>query len=61
LFDDPKHFDGRDHVLAVIESNGGEIQYSRSLSEVFDFTFPLNLTQVLKYAVIVAGTKSRMT
>jgi SAM-dependent methyltransferase len=61
LFDDPKHYDGRDHVLAVIESNGGEIQYSRSLSEVFDFTFPLNLAQVLKYAVIVAGTKSRMT
>jgi ubiquinone/menaquinone biosynthesis C-methylase UbiE len=61
LFDDPKRYDGRDHVLTVIESNGGEIQSSRSLSEVFDFTFPLNLAQVLKYAVIVAGTKSRMT
>jgi SAM-dependent methyltransferase len=61
LFDDPKVYHGREHVLKVIASNGGETASARSLSEVLDLRFPLNLTQVLKYAVLVSGTKSFAT
>jgi SAM-dependent methyltransferase len=61
LFDDPKRYDGREHVLTVIARNGGEIASARSLSEVLDLRFPLNLAQVLKYAVLVSGTKSFAT
>jgi SAM-dependent methyltransferase len=59
LFDDPKLYDRREHVLNVITSNGGKIESSRSLSEVFALGYPLNLAKVLKYAVVVTGTKSR--
>jgi SAM-dependent methyltransferase len=58
LFDDPKLYHGREHVLKVIASNGGETASARSLSEVLDLRFPLNLAQALKYAVLVSGTKS---
>jgi SAM-dependent methyltransferase len=58
VFDDPKIYGGREHVLQVIERHGGEIAPSRSLSEVVELRFPLNLAQVLKYAVLVSGTKS---
>jgi SAM-dependent methyltransferase len=58
LFDDPKLYDGRGHVLKVIASNGGEIESSRSLSELLDLRFPLNLAQVLKHAVLVTGARS---
>jgi SAM-dependent methyltransferase len=58
LFDDPKLYHGRGSVLKVIASNGGEIVSSRSLSEVLELRFPLNLAQALKYAVLVSGTKS---
>jgi SAM-dependent methyltransferase len=61
LFDDPKLYHGRGRVLKVIASNGGEIDSSRSLREVLDLRFPLNLAQVLKYAVLVSGTKSLAT
>jgi hypothetical protein len=61
LFDDPKLYAGRSHALKVIASNGGEIASARSLSEVLDLRFPLNLAQVLKYAVVVSGTKSLTT
>src|SRR5262249_12320744 len=61
LFDDPKLYHGRGRVLKVIVSNGGEIASSRSLCEVLDLRFPLNLTKVLKYAVLVSGTKSFAT
>jgi hypothetical protein len=61
LFDDPRLYDGRGHVLKVIASNGGEIESSRRLSDVLDLRFPLNLAQVLKYAVLVSGTKSLAT
>jgi SAM-dependent methyltransferase len=61
LFDDPKLYDGRRQALKVIASNGGEIESSRSLLEVLDLRFPLNLGKVLKYAVLVSGTKSLAT
>jgi ubiquinone/menaquinone biosynthesis C-methylase UbiE len=61
LFDDPKLYDGRGHALKVIASNGGEIESSWSLSDVLDLQFPLNLAKVLKYAVLVRGTKSLAT
>ena len=61
VFDDPKLYHGRGRVLQVIARHGGEIAAARSLSEVLDFHFPLNLAQVLKYAVLVSGTKSRAT
>jgi SAM-dependent methyltransferase len=61
LFDDPKIYHGREHVLKVLASHGGEIASARSLSEVLDLRFPLNLAQVLKYAVLVSGTKSLAT
>jgi SAM-dependent methyltransferase len=61
LFDDPKLYDGRGQMLKVIASNGGEIESSRSLSEVLDLHFPLNLAKVLKHAVLVSGTKSLAT
>src|SRR5262249_18513092 len=61
LFDDPKLYHGRGHVLKVIASYGGDIASARSLSEVLDLRFPLNLAQVLKYAMLVSGTKALAT
>ena len=58
LFDDPRFYGGRDQVQKVIVSAGGEVESSRSLSEILEFRFPLNLAKVLKYAVLVSGTKS---
>jgi SAM-dependent methyltransferase len=58
LFDDPKIYDGREHALEVIARNGGEIASARTLSDVLELRFPLNLAQVLKYAVLLSGTKS---
>jgi SAM-dependent methyltransferase len=57
LFDDPQFYEGRDQVLQLIVSAGGEVESSRSLSEILEFAFPLNLAKVLKYAVLVSGTK----
>jgi SAM-dependent methyltransferase len=59
LFDDPHVYAGRDHVLRVIVRAGGEVESSRRLSEIFELRFPLNLAKVLKYAVLVSGSKSR--
>jgi SAM-dependent methyltransferase len=61
LFDDPKLYGGRSHALTVIESNRGEIESARSLSDMLDLPFPLNLAKALKYAVLVSGTKSLAT
>jgi SAM-dependent methyltransferase len=61
LFDDPKLYHGRGHVLKVIAGNGGEIESSRSMADVLDLRFPLNLGRVLKYAILVSGTKSPST
>jgi len=61
LFDDPKLYSGRGHVLKMIASNGGEIESSRSLSELLELRFPLNLAKALKYAVFVSGIKSPAT
>jgi len=58
LFDDARLYDGRDQVLQVIVSAGGEVDCSRRLSEILDLRFPMNLAKVLKYAVLVSGTKS---
>jgi SAM-dependent methyltransferase len=58
LFDDPKIYGGREHVLQVIARHRGKVVSATSLSDVLDLRFPLNLPQVLKYAVLVSGTKS---
>ena len=58
LFDDQGFYAGRDRALEVIVGAGGEIGSAQKLSEIFEFRFPLNLAKVLKYAVIVTGTKS---
>ncbi|MFT3723787.1 MAG: class I SAM-dependent methyltransferase [Hyphomonadaceae bacterium] len=57
LFDDPKFYDGRQKVLDAITRSGGRIDRARSLSQVLDLRFPLNLAKVLKYAVFVSGVK----
>lgn len=57
LFDDPRLYDGRNQVLRAIERTGGKVESSRRLSEVLELRFPLNLAKVLKYAVLVSGTK----
>jgi len=57
LFDDPRLYDGRHQVLRAIESTGGKVESARRLSEVLELPFPLNLAKVLKYAVLVSGTK----
>jgi SAM-dependent methyltransferase len=58
LFDDQGFYAGRDRALQVIVDAGGEIGSAQTLSEIFEFRFPLNLAKVLKHAVIVTGTKS---
>lgn len=58
LFDDPRHYNERAQVLRAIVSVGAEVQSSRNLSEIMELRFPLNLAEVLKYAVLVSGTKS---
>lgn len=57
LFDDPRLYRGRDQVLKAIVSGRGEVESARSLSEILELRFPLNLAKVLKYAVLVSGTK----
>ena len=58
LFDDPRLYEGRDQVLEAMVSAGGEVESFRSLSEIIELPFPLNLANVLRYAVLVSGTKS---
>jgi SAM-dependent methyltransferase len=58
LFDEPRFYSGRERVLEAIASAGGVVDSSRTLSEVLELRFPLNLAKVLKYAVLVSGTKS---
>lgn len=58
LFDDPGFYQGRERVLDAVRDAGGEIESVRKLTEIFDLEFPMNLGKVLKYAVIVTGTKS---
>ncbi|GAB3436938.1 class I SAM-dependent methyltransferase [Flindersiella endophytica] len=57
LFDDPAFYGGRERVLAAVRDARGEIESVRTLSEIFDLRFPMNQKQVLKYAVVVAGTR----
>lgn len=57
LFDDPGFYQARERVLDAVRAAGGEIESVRLLTEVFDLRFPMNLRKVLKYAVIVTGTK----
>jgi SAM-dependent methyltransferase len=58
LFDDPGFYGGRERVVAALRDAGGDVGSIRKLPEVFDLGFPMNLGKVLKYAVIVTGTKS---
>jgi SAM-dependent methyltransferase len=58
LFDDPGFYPERERVLGAVRDAGGEIESVRKLTEILDLRFPMNLGKVLKYAVIVTGTKS---
>jgi SAM-dependent methyltransferase len=58
LFDDPRLYDGRDQALDAIARAGGTVESSRPLSELLELRYPLNLPKVLRYAVLVTGTKS---
>lgn len=58
LFDDPRLYDGRHQALDAIARAGGTVESSRRLSELLALSYPLNLPKVLKYAVLVSGTKS---
>jgi hypothetical protein len=58
LFDDARFYLERERVLDAVRDAGGEIESVRKLTEILDLRFPMNLGKVLKYAVIVTGTKS---
>ena len=58
LFDDPGFYQRRERVLGVVRDAGGEIESVRTLTEIFELTFPMNLGKVLKHAVILTGTKA---
>jgi SAM-dependent methyltransferase len=58
LFDDARFYPERERVLDAVRDAGGEIESVRKLTEILDLRFPMNLGKVLKYAVIVTGTKS---
>ena len=58
LFDDPQHYDGRSEALDAIARAGGTVEVSRPLSELVELRYPLNLPKVLKYAVLISGTKA---
>jgi hypothetical protein len=45
-------------VLDAVRDAGGEIESVRKLTEIFELKFPMNLGRVLKYAVLVTGTKA---
>ena len=57
LFDDPGFYPGRTAVLAAIRTAGGEVASARTLSELLPLKWPMNTGKVLKYAVLVTGTK----
>src|SRR5262249_785067 len=58
LFDDPAQYKGRDRVLSAIAHAVGVVESSMNMLEIFELRFQLNLAKVLKYAVLVSGTKS---
>ena len=58
LFDDPRLYDGRHQALDAIARAGGSVDACRRLSELLELRYPLNLPKVLKYAVLVSGTKT---
>jgi ubiquinone/menaquinone biosynthesis C-methylase UbiE len=58
LFDDRRFYQGRQHVFTAIANAGGEIKSCRSLSDILELPFPLNLARVLKHAVLVSGSRS---
>ena len=58
LFDDPAFYPGREAVLAAIRGAGGEVASARALSELLALKWPMNTGKVLKYAVLITGTKA---
>jgi SAM-dependent methyltransferase len=57
LFDDPGTYHGRERVIEAITKVGGELECARCLSEIVPLKWPMDTGKVLKYAVVVAGTK----
>lgn len=61
LFDDHKRYRGRESVLQVIRAGGGTVERAEALSDLLALRFPMQMGQVLKYAVLVSGVKSTPT
>ena len=57
LFDDPGSYPGRERVIEAITKVGGELESARCLSEIMPLKWPMDTGKVLKYAVVIAGTK----
>jgi len=57
LFDDPGTYHRRERVIDAITKAGGELQSARCLSEILPLKWPMDTGKVLKYAVVIAGTK----
>lgn len=58
LFDDLRHFSGRESIRKAIAEQGRRITSEKQLSEVMQLPFRLNTAKVLKYAVLVCGEKT---
>jgi SAM-dependent methyltransferase len=58
LFDDPGFYQGRERVLDALQEAGGQVGSARALSEILELKWPMNTGKVLKYAVVVIGTKA---
>jgi SAM-dependent methyltransferase len=57
LFDDPGTYHGRERVIEALTTADGELVSARCLSEIVPLKWPMSIGKVLKYAVVVAGTK----
>jgi SAM-dependent methyltransferase len=57
LFDDTKIYGSRECVLAAIRDAGGRIEEQTVLSAALPLRWPMNTPKVLRYAVIISGTK----
>jgi ubiquinone/menaquinone biosynthesis C-methylase UbiE len=57
LFDDPATYHGRERVIEAITKAHGELESTHCLSDIVPLKWPMDTGKVLKYAVVVAGTK----
>jgi SAM-dependent methyltransferase len=58
LFEDPGYYPDPSALARAISESGCVVESRRLLREVFDLPFPLELTKVLGYAVLVTGHRA---